>query len=85
MDRGAIGWSSKLQPIVVLSRTEVEYMVATKAAKEVLWMCNILHKFGFLQHGASPLNINCQSAMSVSKNPEHSGQMKHLNLQFFWL
>ncbi|RXW18307.1 hypothetical protein EST38_g7548 [Candolleomyces aberdarensis] len=31
--RGAIGWLSKLQPIVALSSTEAEYMVATEAAK----------------------------------------------------
>jgi hypothetical protein len=73
MGGGAIGWSSKLQPIVALSSTEREYMVATEAAKEVLWMCNILHEFGFPQHGASPLHIGNQSVISVSKNPEHFG------------
>ncbi len=26
-----------------------------------------------------------QSAISVSKNPEHHGQMKHLDLCFYWL
>jgi hypothetical protein len=85
MGGGAIGWSSKLQPIVALSSTEAEYMAATEAAKEVLWMRNILHEFGFPQHGASPLHIDNQSAISVSKNPEHFGRMKHLDLRFFWL
>ncbi|RXW13926.1 hypothetical protein EST38_g11930 [Candolleomyces aberdarensis] len=65
--------------------TEAEYMVATEAAKEILWMRNILHEFGFPQHGASPLHIDNQSAISVSKNPEHFGRMKHLGLRFFWL
>ncbi|KAJ2921950.1 hypothetical protein H1R20_g15144, partial [Candolleomyces eurysporus] len=70
---GAIGWSSKLQLIVVLTSTEAEYIAATKAAKEILWMHNILHEFGFLQHGASHFHIDNQSAISVSKNPEHFG------------
>jgi hypothetical protein len=48
-------------------------------------MRNILHEFGFPQHGASPLHIDNQSAISVSKNPEHFGRMKHLDLRFFWL
>jgi hypothetical protein len=26
-----------------------------------------------------------QSAISVSKNPEHHGRMKHLDLRFYWL
>ena len=86
MGGGAIGWSSKLQPIVVLSSTEAEYMAATEAAKEILWMRNILHEFGFSQHGASPLHIDDnQSAISVSKNPEHFGRMNYLDLWFFWL
>ena len=60
-------------------------MVATEAGKEILWMRNILHEFGFLQAGTSLLYIDNQSAISVSKNPEHFGQMKHLDLRFFWL
>ena len=48
-------------------------------------MHNILHEFGFPQHGPSPLHIDNQSAISVSKNPEHFGRMKHLDLRFFWL
>ena len=82
---GAISWSSKLQPIVALSSTEAEYMAAVEAGKEILWMRNILGEFGYPQHGPSPLHIDNQSAISVSKNPEHFGRMKHLDLRFFWL
>jgi hypothetical protein len=31
------------------------------------------------------LRIDNQSAISVSKNPEHHGRMKHLDLRWFWL
>jgi len=31
------------------------------------------------------LKMDNQSAISVSKNPEHHGQMKHLDLCFYWL
>lgn len=85
MGGGAVGWSSKLQPIVALSSTEAEYMAAVEAGKEILWMRNILGEFGFAQEGSSPLYIDNQSAISVSKNPEHFGRMKHLDLRFFWL
>ena len=34
---------------------------------------------------ASVLRIDNQSAISVTKNPEHHGRMKHLDLRFFWL
>ena len=70
---------------MALSSTEAEYMAAVEAGKEILWMRNILGEFGYPQHGPSPLHIDNQSAISVSKNPEHFGRMKHLDLRFFWL
>ena len=48
-------------------------------------MRNILGEYGFPQQGASPLHIDNQSAISVSKNPEHFGRLNHLDLRFFWL
>src|SRR5687767_3050202 len=35
---GAISWSSKCQPTVVLSSTEAEYMALTHSTKEVIWL-----------------------------------------------
>ena len=35
---GAINWMRKRQVVVALSTTEVEYMVATHACKEAIWL-----------------------------------------------
>ena len=35
---GAVSWQSKLQKCVALSTAEAEYIAATEAAKEILWM-----------------------------------------------
>ena len=35
---GAISWMSKQQPVVALSTIEVEYMAATHACKEAIWL-----------------------------------------------
>eukprot|EP00253_Pinus_taeda_P019837 PITA_19837 len=35
---GAFSWMSKKQSVVALSTTEVEYMAATHASKEVVWL-----------------------------------------------
>jgi len=82
---GAIGWSSKLQDFVSLSTTEAEYVAAVEAGKEILWMRHILEEFGYPVKEASPLFMDNQSALSVSKNPEHHGRMKHLRARYFWL
>lgn len=38
VDGGTVSWSSKRQEIVSLSMTESEYVAATHAVKEVLWL-----------------------------------------------
>ena len=85
MAGGAIGWYSKLQTIVALSTTEAEYMAAVEVGKEIAWMRNILGEFGYPVTKASTLKMDNQSAITVSKNPEHHGRMKHLDLRFHWL
>ena len=37
------------------------------------------------RNSASPLYLNNQSAIAISKNPEHHGRMKHLDLRHYWL
>ena len=82
---GAVSWSSRLQSVVSLSTTEAEYIAAVEAGKEIIWMQNLLTEFGFDFTSPSPLLIDNNSAVSVAKNPEHHGRMKHLDLRFHWL
>jgi hypothetical protein len=82
---GAISWSSKLQTIVALSTTEAEYVAACFGGKEIMWLCNLLTELGFTLNGSSCLRVDNQSAISVAKNPQHHGPMKHLDLTFYWL
>ena len=85
MGTGAISWASKLQPIVTLSTTEAEYVSATAAGQEILWLRNLFSELGFEPKGASTLHLDNQSALAVTKQPEHHGRMKHLDLRFYWL
>jgi hypothetical protein len=82
---GVTSWSSKRQSIVALSTTEAEYVAATSAGAESIWMEQLLDELGYLMTNAPTLHMDNQSALSVAKNPEHHGRMKHLDLQFFWL
>jgi len=82
---GAVSWSSKLQPTVSLSTTEAEYVAAVHAGKEVVWLRHLLGELGYDMTAPSVLLIDNQSAITVSKNPEHHGRMKHLDLKYFWL
>ena len=85
MGTGAISWSSRLQGIVALSTTEAEYVAATSAGQEILWLRNLFTELGYKFNSSSTLYIDNRSALSVAKNPEHHGRMKHLDLRFYWL
>lgn len=85
MGTGAISWASKLQPVVTLSTTEAEYISACSAGQEVLWLRNLFSEMGYPVQETSPLHLDNQSAIAVSKNPEHHGRMKHLDLRHYWL
>ncbi len=85
MGTGAISWSSRLQSIVALSTTEAEFVAAVSAGQEILWLRNLLTEFGYKVSSASKLRIDNLSALSVAKDPEHHGHMKHLDLRFYWL
>ena len=42
VDGGAVSWSTKRQEIVLLSTTESEYVAATHATKEALWLRSLI-------------------------------------------
>jgi hypothetical protein len=46
---GAISWMRKRQVVVALSTTKVEYMAATHASKEVVWLQILCSGIGLVQ------------------------------------
>lgn len=64
---GAISWKSKLQPIVSLSTTKVEYIVVTDAIKEALWLKGLQMELEVIQELLT-IYSDSQSAIHLSKN-----------------
>jgi phosphoribosyl-AMP cyclohydrolase len=65
---GEISWMSKRQVVVALSTIEVEYMAATHASKEVIWLQRLCSGIGFVQQVVR-LDCDSQSAIFLAKNP----------------
>ena len=80
-----VSWCSKLQPVVTLSSTEAEFVAANAAGKEICAMRSLLSEMGYQVSSPSTMWVDNQSAITVAKNPEHHGRMKHLDRAYFWL
>eukprot|EP00253_Pinus_taeda_P031116 PITA_31116 len=81
---GVVGWMSKKQFVVALSTTEAEYMAATHASKEVVWLQRLCSSMGLVQ-GAIRIDCDSQSASFLAKNPAYHSKTKHIDVQYHFV
>ncbi|GFY43192.1 retrovirus-related Pol polyprotein from transposon TNT 1-94 [Trichonephila inaurata madagascariensis] len=72
---GAIAWRSQRQNCIALSTTEAEFIAASQAAKEAIWLNNLLKEFCCVTSVQS-LQIDNQSAIRLREQYEN----KQLNV-----
>ncbi|GJS10563.1 retrovirus-related pol polyprotein from transposon TNT 1-94 [Tanacetum coccineum] len=81
---GAVLWQSRLQKCMAVSTTEAEYMEATEACKELLWLKRFLQELGFKQQCYAVLCDN-QSAIHLAKNLMFHKITKHIDIRYHWI
>ncbi|KAJ0589103.1 putative RNA-directed DNA polymerase [Helianthus annuus] len=81
----AIAWSSKKQASVALSSTEAEYIAASGATCEAIWLRRVLEDFGFKQLEATTIFCDNKSTISLSKNPVLHKRSKHIELRYHFM
>jgi hypothetical protein len=64
---------------VALSTTEVEYMVATHASKEAVWLQRLCSGIGLVQQ-TMRLDCDSQSDIFLPKNPSYHLNTKHIDV-----
>jgi hypothetical protein len=79
-----ISWKSQLQKIVALSSTEAEYIAASDAFKEGIWLSGLLKELGFVDENAILYSDN-QSAIHLSKNPMFHDRTKHIDIRYHFI
>lgn len=82
-----IAWASKRQKSVAMSTCEAEYIAAAEAAKEAIWLRNLLSELNIPQISLGPttLMIDNNAAMKLTKNPEFHARTKHIELRHHFL
>ncbi|KAE8667934.1 hypothetical protein F3Y22_tig00112353pilonHSYRG00040 [Hibiscus syriacus] len=81
---GVVSWVSKLQLVVATSTIEAEYVAATQASKEAIWLKMLLEELGHNQEYDS-LFCGIQSALHLARNPTFHSRTKHIRVQYHFI
>ena len=81
----AVSWFSQKQSIVALSSCEAEYIAATSATCQAVWMSRLLGELMSNEMTKAKLLVDNQSAITLSKNPVHHNQTKHIDTRYHFV
>ncbi|KAJ9553326.1 hypothetical protein OSB04_017371 [Centaurea solstitialis] len=77
---GAISWKSSKQDTIADSTTEAEYIAASDAAKEAVWLRNFLSDLRVVASVSRPIDIFCDNsgAVAQAKEPREHHKSRHV-------
>ena len=80
-----ITWCSTKQEIVALSSCEAEFMTATEAAKQAIWLQELLSEAIGVESKRVTIKVDNKSAIALTKNPVFHGRSKHIHRRFHFI
>nr|ABA96688.1 retrotransposon protein, putative, Ty1-copia subclass [Oryza sativa Japonica Group] len=80
LNGGAVSWKSSKQDIVADSTTKPEYIAASEAAKEAVWINKFVSQLGVMASASSPMDLYCDNsgAIAQAKEPRSHQKSKHI-------
>src|SRR3989337_2402200 len=84
LNGGAVSWCSSKQSIVAGSTCEVEYIAASEAANEGVWMKEFIFNLGVIPSASGPMKIFCDNtgAIALAKESRFHKRTKHIKRRF---
>ena len=82
LEQSPVAWHSIKQPVVALFSCEAEYIAATSAACQLIWLGQLLGSLYGKAAMAAKLLIDNQSTIQLCKNPVFHGRSKHIETRF---
>ena len=80
---GAVSWKSKKQAIVAQSSAEAEYISASEAGKESVWIQALLKEIGY--EIKTKLHCDNQSCISIMSNTGGHNRTKHIDVRYHFI
>ncbi|KAJ9543591.1 hypothetical protein OSB04_023298 [Centaurea solstitialis] len=80
LNGGAISWKSSKQDTIADSTTEAEYIAASNAAKEAVWLRNFLSDLRVVASVSRPIDIFCDNSgvVAQAKEPRKHHKSRHV-------
>jgi hypothetical protein len=80
-----ISWQSIKQRVVALSSCEAEYVAATTAATQAIWLAQLLSELTGEEAQTIELKVDSKSALALAKNPIFHERSKHIELRYHFI
>ena len=81
----AVSWSSQKHSIVALSSCEAEYIAATSATCQAVWMNRLIGELMSNEETKVKLLVDNQSAITLSNNLVHHNRTKHIDTRYHFI
>jgi hypothetical protein len=81
---GPVAWQSKSQKTVALSSCEAELYALCEAAKEIMWLSQLLQELK-VNFTVPTLHVDNQAAIALSTNPVNHQRTKHIDIRWFFV
>ncbi|KAJ0494656.1 putative RNA-directed DNA polymerase [Helianthus annuus] len=79
-----VTWECKKQTSVALSTCEAEYVSASSCCSQILWIQQQMRDYG-LQFLNTPIFIDNEAAINITKNPVHHAKTKHIEIRHHFI
>ncbi len=80
-----VSWSSKRQSTVAQSSKEAEYIAASEAIKEAVWIGRLLEELCQPDIYPISLHFDNQGSITLTKNPENHRRAKHTDVRYHYI
>jgi hypothetical protein len=85
IDGGAVSWASKKQELITLSTAEAEYVAATHAAKECIWLQRFIEPLFGPSPAPTTLYCDNQAALHLATGDNYHARTKHIDIRFHFI
>jgi hypothetical protein len=80
-----VSWQSVKQQVVALSSYEAEYIAASTASTQALWLVRLLSDLLDKDTGALKLQVDSKSALALAKNSIFHERSKHIRVRHHFI